>query len=147
MKSLTTTVIAAGATLFCSAVFASPVEYVRVCSSFGAGFEFVPGTDTCVNVLTGETRRNTDHGVVSGTADFVKDASEGTALGMALEGAVIDPGKTHGVAVNVGTFNGETAFGLGAAMQVGNGISVSGAYGIGAHRGASGGRAGLNYSW
>jgi Porin subfamily len=29
---------------------AAPVEYVRVCSAYGAGFFFVPGTDTCLRV-------------------------------------------------------------------------------------------------
>ena len=29
---------------------AAPVEYVRVCSQFGAGFFFIPGTDTCLKV-------------------------------------------------------------------------------------------------
>ena len=26
---------------------AAPVEYVRVCSLYGAGFFYIPGTDTC----------------------------------------------------------------------------------------------------
>ncbi len=29
---------------------AAPVEFVRVCSAYGAGFFFVPGTDTCLRV-------------------------------------------------------------------------------------------------
>ena len=29
---------------------AAPVEYVRVCSAYGAGFFFIPGTDTCLRV-------------------------------------------------------------------------------------------------
>ena len=29
---------------------AAPVEYVRVCDAFGAGFFYVPGTDTCLRV-------------------------------------------------------------------------------------------------
>src|SRR5579883_1147547 len=31
-------------------VKAKPVEYVRVCSLYGAGFWYVPGTDTCVKI-------------------------------------------------------------------------------------------------
>src|SRR5579862_42363 len=31
-------------------VKAQPVEYVRVCSLYGAGFWYVPGTDTCVKI-------------------------------------------------------------------------------------------------
>jgi hypothetical protein len=29
---------------------AEPVEYVRICDAFGAGFYFIPGTDTCLKV-------------------------------------------------------------------------------------------------
>ena len=29
---------------------AAPVEYVRVCSAFGSGFFFIPGTDTCLRI-------------------------------------------------------------------------------------------------
>src|SRR5260370_22637195 len=31
-------------------VKAKPVEYVKVCSIYGAGFWYVPGTDTCIKV-------------------------------------------------------------------------------------------------
>src|SRR4051794_22684202 len=34
---------------------AAPVEYVRVCSQFGSGFFYVPGTDTCIK-LAGRVR-------------------------------------------------------------------------------------------
>lgn len=29
---------------------AAPIEYVRVCSAYGAGFFYIPGTDTCLRV-------------------------------------------------------------------------------------------------
>jgi hypothetical protein len=31
-------------------VKAKPVEYVRICSLYGAGFFFIPGTDTCIKL-------------------------------------------------------------------------------------------------
>ena len=31
-------------------VKASPVEYVRICSLYGAGFFYIPGTDTCIKL-------------------------------------------------------------------------------------------------
>ena len=31
-------------------VKAKPVEYVRICSPYGAGFFFIPGTDTCIKI-------------------------------------------------------------------------------------------------
>jgi hypothetical protein len=33
-------------------VKAAPVEYVKVCSLYGAGFWYVPGTDTCIKIGT-----------------------------------------------------------------------------------------------
>ncbi|MBX9757722.1 MAG: porin, partial [Beijerinckiaceae bacterium] len=29
---------------------AAPVEYVRICDAYGAGFFFIPGTDTCIRI-------------------------------------------------------------------------------------------------
>src|SRR5947207_2386324 len=31
-------------------VKAKPVEYVKVCSLYGAGFFYIPGTDTCLKI-------------------------------------------------------------------------------------------------
>jgi hypothetical protein len=41
---------------------AEPVEYVRICSLYGAGFHYIPGTDVCLNDKTGETREQTEGG-------------------------------------------------------------------------------------
>jgi Porin subfamily len=43
-------VAAAGAQAADLPVKAKPVEYVRVCSLYGAGFWYVPGTDTCLKI-------------------------------------------------------------------------------------------------
>ena len=29
---------------------AKPVEYVKICSVYGAGFFYIPGTDTCIKI-------------------------------------------------------------------------------------------------
>ncbi len=37
----------------------APIEYVRVCDAYGAGFFYIPGTDTCLKIgglVVGETR-------------------------------------------------------------------------------------------
>ena len=31
-------------------VKAKPVEYVKICSAYGAGFYYIPGTDICLRV-------------------------------------------------------------------------------------------------
>jgi hypothetical protein len=42
---------------------AAPVEYVRICSLYGSGFHYIPGTDTCLNETTGDARVATEGGV------------------------------------------------------------------------------------
>jgi hypothetical protein len=41
-------------------VKAKPVEYVRICSLYGAGFYYIPGTDTCIKI-GGYVRTEWDH--------------------------------------------------------------------------------------
>src|SRR5215472_13329771 len=36
---------------------ASAVEYVKVCSLYGAGYFYLPGTDTCIDVATNDARQ------------------------------------------------------------------------------------------
>jgi len=35
------------------------VQYVKLCSLYGAGFDYIPGTDICVNQQTGDARAQT----------------------------------------------------------------------------------------
>jgi Porin subfamily len=55
----------AGAQAADLAVKAAPVEYVKVCSLYGAGFWYIPGTDTCIKIggfFRFEVGFNTDGG-------------------------------------------------------------------------------------
>jgi hypothetical protein len=44
---------------------AEPVEYVKICSLYGAEYYYVPGTDVCTNAYTGVTQYQTDQGTVT----------------------------------------------------------------------------------
>jgi hypothetical protein len=55
--------VAAGIMIATMVLHAEPVEYVRVCSLFGAGFSYLPGTDICVNTSTNDAREETGGGV------------------------------------------------------------------------------------
>lgn len=126
------------------------VEYVKVCNTYGAGWAYIPGTPTCYNVQTGETRTETEDGTVYGQLDMsgaIDQANEGVALSLALPTAVVDPGKTFGVSVNLGTFAGQSAIGVGAALKSSDGLTLNGAAGFGTQHGTVGGRIGANYSW
>jgi hypothetical protein len=41
---------------------AQTAQYVKVCDLFGAGFHYIPGTDSCMNDETGDTRTETPGG-------------------------------------------------------------------------------------
>jgi hypothetical protein len=41
-----------------TSAYAEPVQYVKICDDYGANFMYLPGTDTCYNPTTGETRQN-----------------------------------------------------------------------------------------
>jgi hypothetical protein len=43
-------VAAAGAQAADMPVKATPVQYVKVCSLYGDGFYYIPGTDTCLKL-------------------------------------------------------------------------------------------------
>lgn len=131
-------------------------EYVRICDTFGASWYYIPGTETCMNPQTGETRRvtesetETDIEIEYGTTelrDKADDALDGVALSLALPNPTVDPGKTFGAAVGIGTFAGSTAIGVGGAFKAGEGLTVSGAIGASVDGSPVGGRAGVNFSW
>lgn len=42
---------------------AQPTEYLKVCSLYGAGFYYIPGTDICLQPTTGDAREETTYGV------------------------------------------------------------------------------------
>ena len=45
---------------------AKPVEYVKICTAYGEGFFYIPGTDTCIK-LGGFVRQNFNFGQASGS--------------------------------------------------------------------------------
>src|SRR6188472_4469301 len=53
------------------------VEYVKVCSMYGAGFYYIPGTDTCIKI-GGYLRADTTFGGgVHGTPAWNSDLGQG----------------------------------------------------------------------
>ncbi|PYE88439.1 porin [Phyllobacterium leguminum] len=54
-----------------------PVEYVRVCDAYGAGYFYIPGTETCLRI-SGYVRFDAGAGDLLGKRSFdVKDLAEG----------------------------------------------------------------------
>lgn len=140
--------LAAG--LFSIPSAARAVEYVKVCSVYGKMYYFIPGTDTCVNANTGQTKKATEHGVVEGVTQSEQDtlnAQEGVAIDLAMPGTVVDQGKHFGVSGHVGTFDGKSAVGLGGALRLNDNVTFDAGAGVGLDYGTVGARAGFNVSW
>jgi hypothetical protein len=125
---------------------ASAVEYVKICSVYGEGWFYIPGSDHCVKAETGEVRWESEDGTQHSTIESVTQTNEGVSISLSLPGATIDPGKTFGVGVNVGAFGGEGAVGLSGSIKATDGLTLNGGVGVGT-QGDVGGRAGVNFSW
>ncbi|MDH2309837.1 porin [Methylobacterium brachiatum] len=89
---------------------AAPIAYVRVCSAFGAGFFYIPGTDTCLRISgrarfegayqTSSSRQPGAAGDTSGyrgLARFNLDARTQTAYGTLRAFARLDAASRTGV--------------------------------------------------
>ena len=62
-------------------VKAAPVEYVKVCSLYGAGFFYIPGTDTCLKI-GGYLRSDHAYGATAaGSGGYYLSALGGDRLG------------------------------------------------------------------
>ena len=145
-------------------ILAQPVEYVRVCDAFGAGYFYIPGTETCVHASTGQTRRDTINGTEVGETELARrlssleermgiDTFSQIAISNALQSPNLVAGETFGLRLNWGTAEESHAFGLSGAVSFGDGLFADGkgrmsGYGGVAFSGDSvGGNAGLQLSW
>lgn len=142
---------------------AQAVEYVKICSAAGPGYFTMPGsystpgTYLCINPDTGQTKTfesGSDAFVGTGQSELLskmnEDAAkafEGSAMSMAMPGAIIEPGKNFAIGGNIATFGGESAVGFTAAARVKDGLSLTGGIGFGLGEHTVGGRAGFNMSW
>ncbi|WP_342105294.1 porin [Methylobacterium sp. SI9] len=87
---------------------AAPIEYVRVCSAYGAGFFYIPGTDTCLRVsgrarfeggyMTSSSRQGTggDTSGYQGRMRINLDARTQTAYGTLRAFVRLDAGARTG---------------------------------------------------
>lgn len=82
-----------------------PVDYVRVCDAFGAGFHYIPGTETClkfsgrvrteIGIRDDEDDDTTDTSFLNSNFELVVNASSMTEVGM-LVGQFAISGSNEG---------------------------------------------------
>ncbi|MCA0045783.1 porin [Mesorhizobium sp. B283B1A] len=143
--------------------FAQPVEYVKVCTLYGARYYYSPGTDTCINADTGVTLKQTADGVVpskTALAQSVEDidnrvarAFENSSIAAALTSPDLVAGEHFGVRINWGNAGMSNAMGLTGAAVLGEGLfaggsgRLTGTAGVAFAGRSVGGNAGLQLTW
>lgn len=145
-----------------------PLEYVRICDSYGAQYYYSPGTETCINASTGQTLHETEDGTVVGETELagrVSDIEERIAAAfadrptfrdLAVVSALADPdlvsGERFGLRVNWGNVGSSNAVGISGAMVFQENVfgdrgRVSGTAAVAFTGGRVGGRAGVQLTW
>jgi hypothetical protein len=158
----------AAASGFPMSALAAPVEYVKICTAYGADYYYSPGTDTCINARTGVTKREVDDGAggtrtVTGKTALaskvddidsrVQRAFEGASVASALTSPDLVQGEHFGVRVNWGNAGQSNAMGLTGAAVLGEGFMpggngrLAGAAGVAFSGKTVGGNAGLQLTW
>lgn len=148
----------------------SAVEYVKICSVYGAGWYYIPGTDTCMKPETGETRTQTDLGTKYGQTELAdrvantessiadlerrfdaafQDQSDSSAIAAALADPDLVFGEHFGIKFNWGNASQANAFGVTFAGVIAETekmrVTLTG--GVATTGRNTGGRAGLQFSW
>jgi hypothetical protein len=104
-------------------------EYVRVCDLYGAGFFYIPGTDTCVNA-----RQILDNQFAIARA--VTRAATGTAMAASLVRPFLPDGTNYAVSAHWAGFDGQHAVGLAGLMRLHGNLVFSAGVAFGLDRGS-----------
>ncbi len=107
---------------------AQPVEYVRICSLYGAGFLYIPGTDTCL-----QTNQVVDNQFA--IARLNTRAATGTAMAASLVAPWLPTGTNFAVSNHWAGFDGQHALGMSGLMRISGHLVFSGGVSFGLDRG------------
>jgi hypothetical protein len=139
---------------------AHAVEYLKVCSSEGAGYFYVPGTDNCLNAnLIADNQFSAAQGFST--------AMMGVAMSSALATPFLPDSARFAISVHWAGFDSKNAIGIGGVMRIHGNLSLTGGVAFGNDSGSvdttvtgtgsgtvrswSGtevlGKIGMNYAW
>ncbi len=121
-------------------VQADPIEYVKICSQYGAGYFYIPGTDICQNANQIAANQNA-------LSWFSTTAFQGVAISTAIVAPYMPTTANYAVSVHWAGFDGSNAIGFGGLARVGNtNFFLSGGVGTG-FDGLTAERAGFMFAW
>jgi hypothetical protein len=107
---------------------AQPPDFVKICSLYGAGFFYIPGTDTCT-----QAQQIIDNQF--GVAKAQTLASTGTAMAASLVAPYLPNGTNFAVSTHWAMFNGENAAGFSGLMRLNGNFVFSAGFAVGLDRG------------
>jgi Porin subfamily len=108
---------------------AQPVDFVKICSLYGAGFFYIPGTDTCT-----QAQQIVDNQFAIAKAQTL--ASTGTAMAASLVAPYLPTGTNFAVSTHWAMFNGENAAGFSGLMRLSGNLVFSAGFAVGLDRGS-----------
>jgi hypothetical protein len=119
----------AASTLMTAMPSSAAVEYVRICSLYGAGFFYVPGTNTCTSaqdIVTNEFA----------IARAQTLASTGTAMAAALVNPFLPKGTNYAISTHWAIFDGQNALGIAGMMRLRGNLALTAGVSFGLDRGS-----------
>ena len=107
---------------------AAPVEYVKVCSLYGAGFFYIPGTDTCVNANQIVEQQ-------FAIARGLTRAATGSAMATALVNPWLPNGTNYAISTHWAVFDGQHAVGVAGLVRLNGNLALSAGVAVGLDQG------------
>lgn len=104
------------------------VEYERVCSLYGAGFYYIPGTDTCSNAQ--QILQNQ-----FAIARELTRAATGTAMAAALVNPFLPTGTDYAISSHWAVYDGQHAAGFAGLIRLHGNLALSAGVAVGLDRG------------
>jgi Porin subfamily len=104
------------------------VEYEKVCSLYGAGFFYIPGTDTCANA-----RQILDNQFA--IARELTRAATGTAMATALVNPFLPEGTDYAISTHWAVFDGQHAVGFAGLMRLQGNLALTAGVAVGLDHG------------
>jgi len=114
--------------LITSAPSRAAVEYMKVCSIYGAAFFYLPGTDTCVNA----------NQIVQDQFDLARQltrAATGTAMATALVNPFLPVGTNYAISTHWAVFDGQHAAGAVGMIRLQGNLALSMGVAVGLDQG------------
>lgn len=127
-RRLRAVLAAAALTLLTSAPGHAAVEYVKVCSLYGAGFFYIPGTDTCMNA----------NQIVADQFALAREltrAATGAAMATALVNPWLPNGTNYAISTHWAVFDGQHAVGVAGLVRLQGNLALSAGVAVGLDQG------------